>query len=120
MSNQPVLAFVMTHPRRAADADLDDPYPDWIEGWGRVVTIDYEAALRLHRESRLPIISGARCDDEMRAVKMLVDAALGQGKGDDIFRCEMVDEGQVIRVSRIGHAPVLYNKDMLIVGENTQ
>ena len=40
MSSQPILAFVITHPRRAADADLDDPYPDWIEGWGCVAAID--------------------------------------------------------------------------------
>ena len=38
---------------------------------------DYEAALRKHRESHSPLISGAQCDDELAAIKILVDAALG-------------------------------------------
>lgn len=43
---------------------------------------DYEAALKLHRDSWHPLISGAQCDDELGAVKLLVDAAL-EGADDE-------------------------------------
>ena len=48
-----------------------------VRAYARPASIDYYAAWKLHDESRMPLISGAQCDDELAAVKLLVDAALG-------------------------------------------